>query len=715
MKHASLPGQTVPNAMIPPGKLIDCSRDRSAAFYIDHDNWYCDQTLDAYQENFFRNPISDGAVGGVACQYQVVKSSLVAHYLKEKTEAVLSGDQSKIDDSNLRMEAAFRGLYNRVNNGDEALVIPINTGEHWVLSIMKKGLDGRVKLYYFDPIGNGLPDIYRNLFRCNPPVGNMDVIESTQQVQHDNVNCGPYIIEAAEMFTRRLAAGDLDQAGMNGILGAMNTGEHVPDQMRLKHAQMIYSLSRTDDAMNSGTTMIQHLGSREFNHLRRLIKTGDLESCMTYVSSNKDWLRANKQSPFRTEYTDATGKVCAVETKTSDNTKIFSVPADGDYVIRVPVVTKAGELYLKNNEKLYDVLVFRSGKLASCLICDKTKMMGAHSQIDSKWLAEQKSNNRAPDFDDFNDHDGRNTPKSPAKKMNPSHDGPASGRVGGRSPSLRSISGGSGDTNGRGADHPRVTSTSSRDAALVVLAKWIYRAVTAKPIVQTTPLAPVAANHPRVTSTSSRDAALVVLAKWIYNDSKDLWMDIKPKFLTAGPRAANDFKILRSSLRSALSSTMAAINVGIRFSASQIVGLKNIFIRTMANSVVPALSRVGGGIYVGLGFLTPILKSAYTIGRNSAQSLAQGSTRYSLEGANFLADSVRAVIKKVRRVLRGKLPIAAPGQQAAENAGKITNGDVLVNMTLPLQQRADPSTRSWVDRLRCQRSNRMLPGERIEI
>ena len=264
MRH-QVPGQRVPNPdrIAAPLTLDQCAYDRSAAYLISPSNWYWSQTIDAYLESIFKDPINDPAIAGAMCHYQVISSTFVFHILKEQKEAAASRDPAKIEESKARREAQLKALYDRARLG-ESLIIPINTGGHWVLSIMKRGQDGRVKLYYFDPLGRALPDQYRGLFEGSPTTNVMDIIQSNRRVQHEvpAVHCGPYVLETAEIFARSLVANDLDQAGLNAALGDMNRGEHVPDKMRLKHAQEIYKLARLDDSMNVSTSVIQQLGEK---------------------------------------------------------------------------------------------------------------------------------------------------------------------------------------------------------------------------------------------------------------------------------------------------------------------------------------------------------------------------------------------------------------------------------------------------------------------
>ena len=436
---AGRPAVPIPTAaIVPPATLAQCALDRSSAFYITKDNWYWSQTVDAYLEHHFRSPVqpTQGTVAP-ACQFQVIKSDLVYHHFKEEDEATASGDASRVADCQARKQNTFAGFYNRVLNGNEKLVIPINTGGHWVLAIMKKGADNRVKLYYFDPLGDPMGDRYRDSFRCNPPL-DIDFIESTRPVQIEDrkVHCGPYILEAAEMFAEALVSRDLDLAGMDGILADMNQGVHTPDSIRLKHAQRIYVLARADESMNVSTSIVQNFNQREFDHLKELFRAGGLDPCMKHIRSNKDWLACKKSDDsYRNEHCDSTGAVLVVETKLDNGKKTFHINDKvGDYVIRIPALNREGKLYKIAGEVQYDILVFEKGKLASCLIYKNSGAIGACSQICPKWLEAQKSSNRADDFVDFDDH---SKPKSLLRT-------PTRAEAGGGVPGVHGVRGGGG-------------------------------------------------------------------------------------------------------------------------------------------------------------------------------------------------------------------------------------------------------------------------------
>ena len=75
----------------------------------------------------------------------------------------------------------------------ETVLMPINIhGDHWVGGMMKKGVDGKLKFFYNDSIGNEMAsDMSEEIKRAETGI---EIIDLKAQQQSDNYNCGPLTI-----------------------------------------------------------------------------------------------------------------------------------------------------------------------------------------------------------------------------------------------------------------------------------------------------------------------------------------------------------------------------------------------------------------------------------------------------------------------------------------------------------------------------------------
>lgn len=407
--------------------LVDLSKDMAADYYITADNWYCGSTINAYLESVFKEPIEgEDPNSNQNCKFEVEPAGIISQLLIEKKQidAKQPKDAKADEDWNQRAQTKFTELYNRVQNG-ENLIIPINVGEHWVLSIMKKGRDGAVRVYYFDPLGHSMSDTLKQLFEnVKPPAEGLRnvgefltgatpnarwepqiaFVQSAVCVQDEDpkVHCGPYVLVAAEVFAKKLVGRDLDEGELNAELQSwVRNLDFSPNELRLKHAEKLYELAKKDKSMQLESAVIQRFSSEQFERFKDLLKTGQKDPCLKYLQNNQDWLPCKKKADgSENQHCDQGGVLLVTETKLDSGKKIFKIHDQGDYVIRLPRLDGQNRPYLLRGEVQYDVLVFEKGKLLSCIVPQADANLGSYSQICPTWLDFQLQK-KAPGFIDF--------------------------------------------------------------------------------------------------------------------------------------------------------------------------------------------------------------------------------------------------------------------------------------------------------------------------
>jgi hypothetical protein len=172
---------------LPPSKSTARGGAGSPKVFPIRDRWYDDDDINRLMDTLFGN----------------LPGLTLTHALNINAEG---GDVFR---DNLRArEENIRAGAERINR----ILIPVNlgaynpaagiAGTHWAgLRIDRaQTAEGRVRIRYFDPLGNDIPDRLRNILIEVYP--NAEIIVNRHRFQVDGCNCGPWVIEIFEHLER---------------------------------------------------------------------------------------------------------------------------------------------------------------------------------------------------------------------------------------------------------------------------------------------------------------------------------------------------------------------------------------------------------------------------------------------------------------------------------------------------------------------------------
>lgn len=138
------------------------------------------------------------------------------------------------------------------------IIIPVNLGHlHWVGLYIYFNTENRQKplIGYFDPLGQDIPaELWGALLQAYPDLAVEDVMRSPIQLQHDNYNCGPWVVAILESLIPRGSLPAID----------LNIQERrLLDAQILTRQSLLKSHSKKIEAVNNKSTSSILMPERE--------------------------------------------------------------------------------------------------------------------------------------------------------------------------------------------------------------------------------------------------------------------------------------------------------------------------------------------------------------------------------------------------------------------------------------------------------------------